>query len=459
MTSWALIASTAIVLALPIAWRVAQRRFDPFEPIVLFALAYGAMFVARPAAMLIEGQRIFWGLDVLPTLPRALLIALLGAVAFVVGYEVGGGRKLAARLPAARDVDTRVAAVGALAVAGVGLAALLVFLPLSDPSESIRILFGGRSDELGDLLEETSTYVWYGSLLLAPAALVLVALALRERTLVLCVAAAIVLALALVRVVPVGGRIVLLPLLGGLLVLVYVMRERRPRMLLLAAIAMVALLGSYFTLHLRDPNDQRTVRTAITDLGERPHAVLDPVLKGADAEMVLALSAALTVIPEPLPHRKGGATIGNLVARPVPRELWPGKPRPPGETVVATVWPELYPALDPAFSPLLVLYWDFSLAGVALGMALFGLAGRMLYEWFLRHRRALGVQLLFAVGVWFVVIGARNDPVDTIVLAAFVLAPIAAIVALARTTAPRSVESMSSGDVIVGQRPAPGRHA
>ena len=430
MTPWALIAACAVVLVLPLAWRARQGRFDPFEPIVLFALAWGAMFVVRPIAMLVRDERWFWGLDVQPTLPRALLLAGLGATAFVVGYELLPARRVAVRLPTPRPIDDSVAVTAALVTCLVALVALAFFLP-ANALEALRVLLGGRSAELGEALSRTSNYVVNASLLFAPAALVMTALALRRRSPLLIAAAVLVVFLALVRVLPAGGRFVLLPLLGGIFVLVYVMREKRPRVALLAVIGVLAFAGSYFTLQFRDPTDDRTLETTVEELADRPHAIFDPVVSSADAEMVLALSAALTVIPDELQHRWGGATVGNLATRPVPRELWSGKPRPPGETVIATIWPQHYPALNLAFSPLLGLYWDFGLLGVAVGMALFGFLGRLLYEWFAIHRRDFVAQVVFAAGVWFVVIAARNDPVDTLVLAAFLLAPVIGIVAVA----------------------------
>jgi len=431
VTSWALIVGCALALVLPIAWRIGQRRFDPFEPLVVFTIAWGAMFVVRPASMLVEGERWFWGLDVLPTLPPALLLALVGAVSFVAGYELRVGRGLAHDLPSPRPVNARVATAGAFGILGLALVALAMFLSLSDGLDVLWIVFEGRSMELGELFQTSSSYFSHGSVLFAPAAFVLTGLALRERSQGLAIAAIVALALAFARVVPAGGRIILLPLIGGIFVLVYVMRGRRPGAVLLAVLALLALFGSYLLLHVRDPTDDLTLRTALEDVRDRPHAVLDPVLRSADAEMVLALSAALTVVPDELGYRWGGATIGNFVTRPVPRELWVGKPRPPGETVVANVWPNLYPGLDPAFSPLLVLYWDFGLVGVALGMALFGLLARVFYEWFLLHRHKFGAQLIFSIGVWFVVIAARNDPVDTIALGVFLVGPVIAIVAVA----------------------------
>lgn len=431
MATWLLIASCGLALALPLVWRVALGRFDPFEPIVLFALAYGAMFVARPTAVLVNDETRFWGIDVLPTLPKALLLALVGAVAFVTGYELRLGRASAARLPTPRPTDPRIALISALVLAGLGLVMTAVFYRATNGIEALRILFSGRSPELGELFRTTSTYVWNASLLLAPAALIVVGLALGARSVRLAVVALAVLGLALARVAPMGGRIVMLPLVGGVLVLFYVMRGRRPRMRALGLLALVALVVSFFTLYVRDPTDDLTFRTAIEELRARPQAVLDPVTRGADAEMVLALSVALTVVPDELPHRWGGATIGNLLTRPVPREIWSGKPLPPESVIVSTVWPHLYPGLQPAFSPLLPLYWDFGLVGVVLGMAIFGIAARSLYEWFSLHRRSFAAQLIFASSLWFMVIGARNDPVDTIVLGAFLVGPVVATTVLA----------------------------
>jgi len=431
LTNWILIVGCGVVLALPLAWRLAHKRFNPFEPIVLFALAFGAMFVARPASVLTQDETRFWGVDVLPTFPRALVLALVGAVAFVIGYEVRLGRGLGGRIPAPPSVDTRAAAAAALVLAGLGAVALAVFLPTSNGPDALRVLLRGRSGEFGALLKDSSTYVWYGSLLFVPAAFVLIGLTMRARTPLLAGAAVAVSALALLRLVPTGDRIALLPLLGGLFVLAYVLRDSRPRGITLAALAVAALLLSFFTLNLRDPTDDLTLSSAVHELRDRPQAIFDPVLRGADAEMVLALSAALTVVPDELPHRWGGATVGDLVTRPIPRELWSGKPLPPGEKVVATVWPQYYPDLDPAFSPLLVFYWDFGLPGVALGMGLFGLLARCFYEWFLRHRRVFGAQLIYAMGLWFVVVAARNDPVDTIVFASFLALPVVAVVLVA----------------------------
>jgi hypothetical protein len=431
VTDWLLIAGCAVVLALPLIWRAVRGTFDPFEPIVLFALAWGTMFVARPASILIEDDRRFWGVDIRPTLPSALLLALLGAVSFVVAYELRFGRTLEPRLPAPRSIDARIAAGAAIMIAGLGVVALVVFLPTSEGIRAVGLLLHGRTGELTWSVRDSSNYLWYGSLLVVPAAFVLIALAMRTRRALVIAAAVVVTALALLRVGPVGGREQLLPLVGGIFVLAYLVRDRRPRARTLAIVAAAALLASFFIGYLRDPTDALTTRSAAEDLRHRPQGVLNPILRGEDAEMVLALSAALTVVPDRLPYRYGGATVGSIVTRPIPRGLWPGKPLSPGEKVVSTIWPQYFPDLNPAFSPLLVFYWDFGLAGVALGMFAFGALARLLYDWFRRYRYSFGAQLIYSVGLWFVVIGCRDETEAVVALASFIFLPVVAIVAIA----------------------------
>ena len=44
---------------------------------------------------------------------------------------------------------------------------------------------------------------------------------------------------------------------------------------------------------------------------------------------------------------------GRLFVRPIPRQLWRGKPQPGNERVVAAAWPNLAGYFAPSFSPLL----------------------------------------------------------------------------------------------------------
>ena len=56
-------------------------------------------------------------------------------------------------------------------------------------------------------------------------------------------------------------------------------------------------------------------------------------------------------------------------------------------------------------------------------MILFGIAARALFEYFQMYRQSNAVQVLYSLALWFIVIGLRNNPVDTLVLAVFVVLP------------------------------------
>jgi hypothetical protein len=399
-----LVAGLAVVLALPLAWRALTRSFDPFEPVVLFAVAYGVMFVARPTVMLIEGD-LSYGVDVRETFPAAMALAFAGGVAFLVGYHLRGGVALARRLPAPREISTQAAIRGAVALGAIAGLALL----------------GLAAGVAG------SSYVTYGARLLVPAAVCLVAVAVRDRSRPLAIAAGLFLAVTLALLVPVGSRVFLLPLLGGILVFSYVHRGKRPSPVVLLSLTVAALFVSYAAIVVRDDHARSHLGSEAAKLARRPTLVFDPILRRADADMAPALAGALTVVPEELGYRYGRATLGELFIRPLPRELWHGKPQPSRRQVVEAVWPQLPEHFDPAFSPVLSFFWDFGIPGVLVGMALFGVGCRTLYAWFLRHGREFSAQLIFSVALWYVVVAARNDPVDTVVLASFVVLPLVLI--------------------------------
>ena len=417
------VVALGIVLTLPIGARIAQRRFDPFEPIVLFVLAYGTMFVARPAHMLLTGSLSYGGVDLRAAFPVACALALVGGTAFVCGYELGAGAALARRLPAPREVSTRGAVPWVAVLTAISASLLVLVLSRSTGLSGIRRLFEGRVYDLAESSAHSS-YLWFGIRLVVPAAICLFALALRERRRSLIVLAAAVTALSLLVTLPLGNRVFLLPLLGAFFVLPYLSRDRRPGPLLLAAVALAAILVSFAIGVLRDPDRKAQAGTEVMTVLREPHTLLDPILVGNDAEMAPVLAGALTAIPDPLGYRYGRATFGEIVIRPIPREFWGGKPTAPDEKIVAEVWPGLAGIFHPVFTPLIFLYWDFGIVGVFLGMALFGVASRSLYEWFVRSRGAFAAQVIFATALWYVVIAVRNHPAETLALSVFVLGPL-----------------------------------
>jgi hypothetical protein len=425
-----LVTAITVVLAIPIVVRVAQKRFDPFEPIIVGVLAYGVMFVIRPASMIVSNHVAYDGpqrsTSVASTFSEMLVLALLGALAFVLGYELSLGRRLATRLRSPCGYDGRRLVAAAFGTAAIAILSFVVFLA-SSPSgfSTLGLILRGRSAELSETVESTSFYVWFSFLLLVPATLILVAVGVERRSKLLLFAGALLAGLYLFRTIPLGDRTVLLPFVGGLLVLHYVRRSVRPSLTTILAVAAVALVGSSFLSDLRGRGTRNESVPETIVRAVHPARIASPFTSGPDSEMAPVLAAALSVIPEQLLHTYGGTIFGDLIARPVPRALWTDKPDPPRDKLIARLWPReaQSEAINPEFSVLLYFYWDFGAPGIIVGLVLYGIGARLLFEYLIRHPSFLSVQVIYALALWFVVIGLRISPVDTAVLAMFIVFP------------------------------------
>jgi hypothetical protein len=417
------------VLVAPIGLRLLRRRFDPFEPIVLFSVAYGVMFVVRPAAMIATHHLAYDGprtsTDVSATFTKMLVLALLGAVAFVAAYEAPLGGRLASGWRGLGDLGAPRVVVGALAIGLLGVGSFVAFLVSSSGLSGLSLIFRGRTAELSRDVAGTTFYLWYSFFLLVPATLLLVAVGLERRRKVLLIVGLAFGALFLLRTVPLGSRIAILPLLGGGLVFAYLRRDRRPRVVVLVVFALIALVGSAFLSDLRGRGARGESVAQTIVRSTRPHRIVEPLTSGPDTEMAPVLAAALTQIPKKLHYTYGRTIFGDLVSRPIPRALWSDKPEIPRDKLIATLWPieSKKGGINPEFSVLLYFFWDFGIPGVVAGVLLFGLGARALFEYFRAYRKSAAVQVLYSLALWFIVIGLRNSPVDTLVQAVFVVLP------------------------------------
>jgi hypothetical protein len=164
---------------------------------------------------------------------------------------------------------------------------------------------------------------------------------------------------------------------------------------------------------------------SVVNVATQPGWIYDPILGGPDTEMAPALAAALKFIPNRLSYAYGGALLQDLVTRPVPRTLWPEKPLPPRERLLAKMLPDEYRdgSINSEFSVLLYFYWDFGLAGVVVGLMVFGMGSRALYEHLRHNERTLSTQIIYSLSVWLIPVTLRDSPVDALIIAAVVVLP------------------------------------
>jgi len=428
------------LVTVPILARLVRRRFDLFEPLVIFAAAWAIMFVARPVAMLVTDtfRTAEGAYPVREGFLSMLLLATAGALGFLIGYAIPIGRHVGQRIrPLPGNWSIGGATVYSLFLVGAGLGLFSVFIVQSGGLAAVPNLFAGRLELAQLQLSSHTTTYFGGAIALAfPAGLLLLASGAMAKKRGVVLTGVAVLGLGLAVNGPEGIRSWLIVFFGAPFVFLYLRRGTRPSVPAVLLLVFIGFtLGITFVGSARDSSQRDRVGVvgllshSATALGEG----WDRFILGWDTEMASLLSLETMVVPYQIPFQHGGAT-GEVFVHAVPRQLWADKPRPGDELLTRRYFIE--PGLTASsrqYTPLADFYLDFGYMGGFLGMALLGVSARAHWEYFVKNASVPGVQLFYAATLPFWIVLMRGSIADTLGRLAFVVPPILLGLYLTRT--------------------------
>jgi oligosaccharide repeat unit polymerase len=121
-----------------------------------------------------------------------------------------------------------------------------------------------------------------------------------------------------------------------------------------------------------------------------------------------------------------GASFTFLLVQPIPRAIWPGKPAPPIRRIIAAAFQDPEVARAGIFYPNVGEYYaNFGLPGAIVGMFLFGVLARAIYEYLLRYPDNPWVIVFFSMSLPYLVqIVSRGYFVQIVVETVFILLPV-----------------------------------
>jgi hypothetical protein len=396
---WTIVGLSATSVVLPCGFLALRGRLDLFEPLTWFAFMFLLIFVLRPASDLWRENFIYVGRLISPTFTKMLIAGLLAGTGFVIGYLIPAGGSLAQRLPRPPRVETRRLLTWALIVLGVALGFFLLFFVDSHGWRDPVDFFFGRNkirlQAVAATTTGTSKYFIVSILLMIPATLWL--LAVRERAgpdtrmgRLAGWAALAAIAVFLVVNFPSGSRRYVVGLLGALAVYYYLRRARRPSVLRIVVVAVVALTVISAVREVRFAGSRDT---AINPARWLPWNAVGTLLEGPDTSMAPALASEMLVVPSELGYTYGETTFIEPFVTAIPRQLWHGKPPPPNQEILGVIWthhrPCRFKTQCSTFSPFGESYRDAGLVGVFLFAILFGIFWRMVWQYYLRHRETV----------------------------------------------------------------------
>jgi O-antigen/teichoic acid export membrane protein len=398
--SFLLVYLGGLLALVPVMLVVMGRRFDIFEPVYLFAIAYAVLFVVRPAVDLSAqgGVPAVAGVRVDATYERALVVAVVGCLAFYVGYFGRLGVRLSEAVPLPPQRWPSGTVRGLVVTTGVIVAAVFgAFVLRHGGLNALSVLGGTRSVLRTNLFASSSAYAYAAPFWLIAIGVLLVALADRWRS------SSAVLGLVLVGSSQVfalgsGDRSWILPPIAALVLVGYLKRGRRPRVLTaVLTLAAVFVVGVAAPSAYRNATNYESASKAATSVVTSPGNGVGRFFTSGDTAMAPDLAAELGIVPHTVQYRYGATLLGDL-ARPLPRSVWPGKPREAETQLMARLWPGLYRQnVQFTFSIFGEPFWNFGLIGVVIACWLFGLSWRALYSWYQRapgNRTAIALYAL-----------------------------------------------------------------
>lgn len=409
---WALVLLAAGLAAVPFIIATKRRHFDVFEPVYLFAGCYFVLFAIHPAAawILSGGEPVFVGYPVGNTYVAALTIGAVGAAASYLAYYSPVGRHLAERLALPREewsTASLAVFVSFCVVAAIGT--FSVFLALNGGFSALVTFFSGRNPTSRAALQESSGYLYSAPLWLVPIGILVISLSHR-RWRVGALVGFLLVALSQVLSIGTGDRSWTLPAIAALLLVWYLRLGRRPGLPMIASVlAVMFVFGITLPRQYRNTENRgQPLIQLLVDDAFNPGPVLQEFFGRDDTAMVDALAVELQFVPDRIRYQLG-RTYLEAVTRPVPRALWPEKPRAAETQLMAEIWPQLSSAnVGFAFSLFGEPYLNFGPLGVVLMALVFGVFWRAAYAWFRRAPRNPFVISIYALSWPFLFVYMRG---------------------------------------------------
>lgn len=400
----------ALLAALPFVLPLTGRRFDVFEPPVIFAFCFAVFFVGQPIYDVVSGQVNdgFLGYDVVSILPRALLAASVGCAAFYAAYYLGPGKRLAerTRTPSGEwDVPSTKRAVRFLAVIS-----LILFAYYAHKHGGLSFITGlvsnGRNAARSSTLQSTSGYLTSAQFWCEPLGLLYLALQPKWRSFKAIPGWGLFF-FSIITNIGSGDRSVLLPAAGALVILYYLRQGRRPSMrFVLIAVIIVYIFGISLPRVHRAVNDEggsTSWGSALSTSVFHPDVMATQLFGGADTAMVDSFAAEMQIVPGQLHYRYGKTYLGAL-ARPIPHSIYKNKP-PAADSVLNET---LYPAAAEnnvgfAFSVFAEPWLNGAWLGEIIVLGIFGVVMRFQYEWMMRTPRNVTSSLIYALTIPYII--------------------------------------------------------
>lgn len=389
-----LIIADICVLLFPLVAKVARGTFDFFEPILVANTTLLAMMVGRPIADIANQRFLEHGYDFSHSFDSALLIVLIGNLCFQLGYFSPWRIRIAKSLPSPSvRFDVHKVAAWAAFIALFGVALYSIFLATQGGVALLLSMLKGRSAEGGAAHVASSGYIYGGSGLLVPAAIIFFGIWVVYRKAQYLIGAILTGLPYMILVSAHGDRSMMIALIFGIPMLWFLSKGRRPTSLFVfGSIFLLAAIFGFMRTHRNIKGN--TVDNNKFDLIQSGVSIF----QSDDDEMFDVTALEVEVVPG-LVQWKPFGVITDVVARGLPRQFFPDKSVEMDQNFFATMWPARAKASRGGTATSIIgdFYLDSGIISVIFWMFILGGIFGVVWCWYLENAGSVTTLLIFAI--------------------------------------------------------------
>lgn len=440
----ALIVLIAAVLLIPLVCRAKARSLDIFEPLTFFSLTMLMLVVLRPLAVISNSSYEWRGFDTKSGLTEMLWISLIGAAAWIMGYELPFIRRAAASA-AALPTNINWATLGAFTLALAALALFLFLLFIQTSGVGFSWIFQGRST-YDTAFRDSVGYLYDAPSLLIPSATIATLLWMRGLKWP-ALGVALLGSPFLVNEISKGGRLYLLELTLGIATCIFFYKKSRPSALQVTICVVLAFFALNILRETRNEEDSSSLSQAVVGTITNPGKAWEDILTKNDAEAGQGLMFLALYVPDSLPYAPG-SLIGSVIAQPIPRAIWPDKPMIPESRLQASAFPTEFARsrAGATFTAMGSFYLDSGIFGVALGMFITGCGFGFIWRYLVASKSGLAAPIAGALPAMTIAFSRASLPPAALMIF-WVILPIAASVFVSMRRSQIGLRSGGSRDI------------
>jgi hypothetical protein len=417
-----LLASVMIITVFPAVMRYRSEQ-TALDPLIWGSLTLGVMFFVRPLALALYEQTSYKGFAIASQFNHVLVMAIVGALALVLGYHVRLARRLGNLIPAIpNDASNTGVIILSIGVCVIAISAYIVAAMSSGISPTSVFTQGFVQNPI-----QSSAYLYLAPYMIVPAALLLFRTGLQLK-LASVVAVSFLIAFLMVNILAsAGSRFWTLLFLGSFMLYPILRFRLRVPWIVTVLLVIVALIFVTATQYRRaGAGNEPSILTSVSETTLHPTRSIEALLLGPTIEMFDADDLELQHIPQTFGYHPLSA-LEDLVAAPIPHQLWHSKPYN-SDAVLDTYFFGQHGVTESsasvAYSVMGGFYYDSGLVGVFIGMFLIGMLFRALYEYFIANKTNDFVIIVYAMALPIIPILMRGNLADTFSRSLFIFAPV-----------------------------------